>query len=146
MRSILFAAVAVGLAGPLAAQSSDSQAVGEVRTVVEGFHAALAAGDSASALAYLHPDVVIFEGGRAETLTQYRSGHLRGDMAFASATDRQVADHAVEVAGDQALYTATSRTTGNYRDRAVDSTGTETMVLVRTDAGWRIRHIHWSSR
>ena len=45
-----------------------------------------------------------------------------------------------------ALYTAETHTTGRWRDREIDSHGTESIVLVRTGEGWRIRHIHWSSR
>jgi hypothetical protein len=38
------------------------------------------------------------------------------------------------------------RTTGRFNDRAVDRLTAETMVLTRGTDGWRIRHIHWSSR
>lgn len=146
MRSLILTLTALATAAPLAGQATDAAREAEVRTVVEGFHAALESGDSTTALGYLHPDVVIYEGGHAETLAEYRSGHLGGDIAFAAATDRALTSSAVEVRGDQALYTSTSRTTGQYRDRTIDSRGTETMVLVRTPDGWRIRHIHWSSR
>ena len=40
----------------------------------------------------------------------------------------------------------TSRTTGTYRERAINSAGAELMVLSRTADGWNIRAIHWSSR
>ena len=146
MRPLLFTLMLAALVTPLAGQATDADRQGEVRALVRAFHSALESGDSAAALGYLHPDVVIFEGGHAETLAQYRSGHLRGDIAFASAIHREIVDAAAMVWGDQALYTSTSRTTGQYRGREIDSRGTETMVLVRTSEGWRIRHIHWSSR
>jgi hypothetical protein len=44
------------------------------------------------------------------------------------------------------IYTARTHTMGRIGDRDVDSNGVETMVLVHTPDGWRIRHIHWSSR
>lgn len=146
MRPVILAAAMLALATPVSARQSDSASVAEIRAVVSGFHAALEAGDSAAAIAQLHPDVSIHEGGQRETLAQYRSGHLRGDIAFASATNRAITESAVTVWGDEALYTSVSRTTGQYRGRDIDSTGTETMVLIRTSDGWRIRHIHWSSR
>ena len=146
MRSLILSLALAAFATPLAAQTAHAGGEGEVRAVVEGFHSALESGDSTAALGYLHPDVVIYEGGHAETLSQYRSGHLRGDIAFASATSREIVEAAVTVWGDQALYTGTSRTAGQYRGREIDSRGTETMVLVGTPEGWRIRHIHWSSR
>lgn len=130
-------------AGQLTAQTREHA---EILTAVHGFHRALAAGDSAAALQLLHTDVVIHETGRSETLSDYRGGHLRADIAFATATQRSITDETVEVWDDTALYTATSRTTGRWRDRDVDSTGAETILLVRTPDGWRIRHIHWSSR
>ena len=146
MRSLILSLALAAFATPLAAQTSHPGGEKEGRAVVEGFHSALESGDSTAALGYLHPDVVIYEGGHAETLAQYRAGHLRGDIAFASATNREVVEAAITVWGDRALYTSTSRTTGQYRGREIDSRGTETLVLVRTSEGWRIRHIHWSSR
>lgn len=138
------AIVLVFASAPLAAQApSDSAAVVDA---VHGFHQALAAGDSLAALGHLHADALIFESGHAETRAEYRSGHLRADIGFATATRREVTAEAVAVLGDAALYTGRSRTTGRVRDRDVDVQGTETIVLVRTSEGWRIRHIHWSSQ
>lgn len=134
-------------AAPAASQAAtDSARAAEVRAVVRGFHAALAAGDSTAALELLDPGVVIFESGHAESLTQYRSGHLRSDVAFARAVRREVTGESIAVWGDAALYTSEAHTTGEWRGRAIDSQGVETMVMVRTPEGWRIRHIHWSAR
>jgi ketosteroid isomerase-like protein len=141
----ILALAMVVIAVPVSARQTDSAQEAEVRAVVEGFHSALEAGDSTVAFAHMHPDVSIHEGGQAETLADYRSGHIRGDIAFASATNREITASAITVWGDQALYTSVSRTTGQYRGRDIDSRSTETMVLVRTPDGWRIRHIHWSS-
>ena len=146
MRSLILNMTLAALATPLAAQATHGDGEPAVLAAVDRFHSALEPGDSTAALGQLHPDVVIFEGGYGETLAQYRAGHLRGDIAFASATDREIIDAGVTVWGDQALYTSTSRTTGQYRGREIDSLGTETVVLVRSPDGWRIRHIHWSSR
>lgn len=146
MRSLIRSLALAALATPLAAQVAPGGGEADVRAAVESFHSALESADSTAALRQLHRDVVIYESGHAETFAQYRAGHLRGDIAFASATSREIVDAAVTVWGDQALYTSTSRTTGQYRGREIDSRGTETMVLVRTPEGWRIRHIHWSSR
>ena len=146
MRSLILVLTFGALASPLTSQATDAAREAEVRAVVENFHAALESGDSTAALGHLHPDVLIYEGGHAESLAEYRSGHLRGDIAFAAATDRRITDSSLAVWGDQALYTSSARTTGRYRGREIDSRGTETLVLVRTADGWRIRHIHWSSR
>ena len=125
---------------PLAAQPDPAD-------VVVAFHAALAAGDSAGAVALLDPAVVIFESGGAEqSVAEYAGHHLPADMAFSAATARTIEDQQVHVAGDMALVLTRSRTTGTFRDRPVDARGMETMVLRRTPAGWRIVHVHWSSR
>ncbi|CAN5720011.1 hypothetical protein BH23GEM11_BH23GEM11_05780 [soil metagenome] len=114
--------------------------------VVAAFHAALASGDSATAVELLHPDVVIFEQGAAEDLQEYRSHHLAADIRFASRTTRHVFAEEWLESGDLVLYTARSHTTGQVGEREIDSQGVETLVLVRTGDGWRIRHIHWSNR
>lgn len=139
--------VAILISGSsLAAQeATDSARQAEVRVVVQEFHGALAAGDSLAALALLHPDLVVYESGHAETLSEYRSEHLASDIAFAAATRREVRAESVTLWGDVALYTSEAHTTGTWRGRDIDGGGTESMVLVRTPEGWRIRHIHWSS-
>ncbi|HSJ33229.1 MAG TPA: nuclear transport factor 2 family protein [Longimicrobiales bacterium] len=129
-----------------AQEVSDETARADVRSVVESYARALASGDSLAALALLHEDVVIYEGGHAETREEYRSGHLRSDIAFASAVKRTVTADDVLLLGGAALYTSEYTAAGRFRDRDIDSHGTETMLLVRTADGWKIRHIHWSSR
>jgi len=141
--------VALGLLASLAAhlQAQDPlEPDAEVIAVAHAFTAALAAGDSLAALGLLHDEVRILEGGRMETKEQYRSGHLRADIGFASAPTvaRETLGEGVTVTGDVALYTRQYRTTGRYRDRDLDRTSSEALVLVRTPEGWRIRHVHWS--
>jgi ketosteroid isomerase-like protein len=117
-----------------------------VAAVVGRFHDALAAGDSAGALALLAPDVVILESGGAETRDQYRSHHLPADIAFARAVRSERSPVRVSVRGDVAWAHGTSATKGEYRGRPIDSAGAELVVLVRTAEGWRISALHWSSR
>ena len=121
----------------------DSVAVADA---VHQFHAALEAGDTAAALGALAADVRVLEGGGLETFEEYRSHHLPGDMAFAAAVARKAGPLSVTVAGDAAWVVSTSRTSGTFRDRQIDSMGVELMVLTREADGWRIRAIHWSSR
>lgn len=123
--------------------SADSAAA---LAAVTKFHTALAAGDSAGALAMLSNDVMILESGGVETREEYRSHHLPGDMAFARAIKSDRVVRRVTVRGDVAWVTGTSTTTGDYRGRAVNSAGAELVVLVRTPEGWRISAVHWSSR
>lgn len=117
-----------------------------IREVVEGFHAALAAGDSTAALDFLHPEAVIYEGGHAETLAEYRAGHLASDIEFGRAVTFTTLRSAVLPAPDLSLYLREYWMAGTFRGRSVDAAGVETMVLAPTPEGWKIRHIHWSSR
>jgi ketosteroid isomerase-like protein len=130
--------------GPLVAQEKpESPDQIAARTVARGFADALARADSLGALGMLADDAVILEGDHAESKQEYRSGHVRADVAFASAVKTETLSDAVTVTGDVALYTRRSRTTGRYRDRDIDRTSAEAMVLQRTPDGWRIRQIHW---
>ena len=118
----------------------------DVAAVVDAFHAALASGDSTAALALLASDVTILESGGVETREQYRDHHLAGDIAFARAVASRRSATAVRVRGDVAWATSTSVTEGEYRGRAINSSGAELTVLTREASGWRIRAVHWSSR
>ena len=130
---------AYAVAGPAAA--------GSPAAVVEAFHAALARGDGAAALALMEEDALIYEQGGAErSRAQYAAEHLTADAEFARSTQRVRGQQRVRMGGELAVVTSESRTTGRFRDREVNSAGVETMVLRRTRAGWRISHIHWSSR
>ncbi len=113
---------------------------------VEAYHKALQTGDTATVRKLLADDVLVAESGGLETREEYLSHHMPGDMAFASAVTRQPGEHHVTVQADVAWVMSTSRTTGTYRDRTIDSRGAELMVLARQDGHWRIRAIHWSSR
>lgn len=116
-------------------------------TTVDAFHAALKAGDTAAALTFLAPEVMIFEEGGAErSRDEYASHHLGSDAAYAAASEAVVLRRSGWADGDVAWITSEGRTTGQFNNRPVDRLTTETMVLKRHADGWRIHHIHWSSR
>lgn len=119
---------------------------GDVVAVVDAFHAALAAGDSATALSLLADDVVVLESGGTEDKDHYRSGHLAGDMRFAAAVPREREAVRVTVVGDVAWAWSTNRAQGRMGDREIDSNGAELVVLTHAAGTWMIRAIHWSSR
>jgi len=129
-----------------AAGSVAEEAAGAV-VAVDAFHAALKAGDTAAAVALMAPDVMIFEEGYAErSRDEYASHHLGSDAAFAAASESMVERRSGWADGDIAWITSEGRTTGQVNNRPVDRPTTETMVLKRHADGWRIHHIHWSSR
>ncbi len=93
----------------------------EVARVVDAFHSALTAGDSIAAFSLLAEDALILESGGLETLEEYRSHHLQGDIAFAQAVTRERRRVRVEVRGDVAWAVSTSITTGEFRSRQINS-------------------------
>jgi len=114
--------------------------------LVEAFHAALAAGDSVGVLALLAPDAVVLESGDLEARAEYAAHHLGADMAFVRAVPSTRVTTEVFQDGNAAWVASITTSKGTYRGREIASQGAELMVLSRTDAGWRVRAIHWSSR
>jgi ketosteroid isomerase-like protein len=131
---------------PVANREAAASDSADVAATVARFHQALAAGDSAAALALLSPHVVILESGGVEALADYRAHHLPADIEFARAVPSERAPLTVRVQGDVAWASGTSVTKGEFRGRPINSSGAELMVLERTAQGWRIAAIHWSSR
>lgn len=114
---------------------------------VAAFHEALASGDRDKALELLDPAVTIFESGGAElSRDEYASHHLGGDMEFSAATTHTIVQQNAGEAGDVGWVLTRSETRGIFRDREIDALGVETVLLRRDEHGWRIVHIHWSSR
>lgn len=115
--------------------------------VVEAFHGALGEGDAAAVADLLLDDAVIFEQGGAEaSKAEYVEVHLPGDIAYSQGMKDSVTSRRSDVQDGVAWVLTQGRTTGAYEGKPVDRLTTETMVLKRTGSGWRIAHIHWSSR
>lgn len=115
--------------------------------VVDAFEAAIVKGDEAAVKTLLAPDVLIYESGGQETSRdEYAAHHLKGDMAFLAASKREVLSRADGGDNEHAWVSTRSRITGRHRDKDVDILSTESMMLKHTLQGWRIVHIHWSSR
>ncbi len=145
---IMATALATSSSGAIAQHEGHAAMVDSsaVASVVTKYHEALTSGDSAAVLALLSEDAVILESGGVETRAEYRSHHLPGDIAFAKAVRSQRGSVLVRVRGDVAWASSTSTTQGEMNGRAINSSGAELMVLVRTPGGWKISAIHWSSR
>ena len=134
------------VSNPAPARIAD-EATRPVVAVVDAFHAALGSGDADAVLALLAEDVMILEEGGAErSREEYAGHHLPADMAFAAATEAEVTRRAAWIEGDTAWVLTEGRTSGQFNGRAIDRLTAETVILQRHADGWRIRHIHWSSR
>lgn len=117
------------------------------REAVEAFHAALASGDKAAAVALLSPEALIFESGYVErSRAEYASHHLDGDIAFSKTASRKVLAQGERIDGKTAIVWQESETKGTAKGKEIHVMGTETAVLEKTGDKWTIVHVHWSSR
>ncbi len=115
--------------------------------VVTQFSAALKDGDLTRAGALLAADVLILESGGAErSRDEYLSGHATHDAAFLKGAHVQVKQRTARAMGDLAWVATESELHATKAGKPITLQSSETMVLKRTAQGWRIAHIHWSSR
>lgn len=130
-----------------ATSATDSMADAEPAKVVERFQQALSSGDTATALSLLDENVRIFESGGIErSRGEYASHHLAADAGFLrGATIRQLSRNGDEV-GDLAWVGSESLITASDDGKPAELASSETMILKKENDGWRIVHIHWSSR
>lgn len=115
--------------------------------IAERFRQALAAGDTDAAVVLLDPDVQIFEQGNVErSRAEYAAHHLKSDASFLKNSTLALLSRSGNAVGDLAWVGSESRISAGSTGKAVDIVSTETLVLKKTTSGWRIVHIHWSSR
>lgn len=141
-RLLPFALFALGASAGTARAESPAQ----VAATVQQFHDALKRGDKPAALSFLTEDALIYESGSAESRSDYAAHHLAADIEFAAATTRKLTRSSVRCGADTCLVLQESSTEGNFKGKPVHVLGVETTVLLRQGEGWKIRHVHWSSR
>jgi uncharacterized protein (TIGR02246 family) len=120
----------------------------EPAAVVDAFGSAIAAGNIDAAAALLADDVLVLESGGAErSKAEYLAGHAAADAEFLKNAHVMRGQRTVRVVGDLAWVGTESMIHAAGADGLpLTLLSTETMVLQRAAAGWRIVHIHWSSR
>ena len=115
--------------------------------VVERFNTALSSEDLATVGSLLAPDDLILESGGAErSREEYLGHHAVSDAAFLKGAHRQLLRQRARVAGEFAWVGTESELHAQKDGKPLTVQSTETMVLKQTADGWRIVHIHWSSR
>ena len=115
--------------------------------VVERFGEALAAADFKTVEALLDADVLILETGGAErSREEYLAHHAISDAKFLQGTHSQLKHRRARIEGDLAWVGSESDLHASKDGKPIALLSTETMVLKKSGAGWRIVHIHWSSR
>ena len=129
-----------------AAAAMEAQADPAVK-VVEEFSTALQAADLGRAGALLAEDVLILENGGAErSKEEYLGGHAGHDAEFLKTAQIQLVHRTARREGGLAWVGTESELHASKDGKPMALLSTETMVLKNTPNGWRIVHIHWSSR
>lgn len=124
----------------------DAQAQPAV-AVVEQFSKALQAGDMAAVRTLLTDDVLVLESGGAERSREEYLGHHAGaDAAFLREAHVRVKRRVARAEGSIAWVGTESELHATKDGKPLPLLSTETMVLRKVGADWRIAHIHWSSR
>lgn len=130
-----------------AASANLSGDAAEAAAVVDAFHAALKAGDVGKAASLVADSALVFEAGGAErSKAEYVASHLPADAAFEASATETLTRRSGAASGDLAWVATEGRVQARLGQKVVDRVTTETMALSRTTAGWRIVHVHWSSR
>ncbi|MBD8524393.1 nuclear transport factor 2 family protein [Pseudomarimonas arenosa] len=125
----------------VAAEAEDAVAA------LERFSAALSADDLSAAGAELDPSVLILESGGAErTRDEYLGGHAKHDAEFLKAAHTTLQRRVAQASGDLVWVGSESEIHASRGDKMLMISSTETAVLRKTAQGWKIVHIHWSSR
>lgn len=114
---------------------------------VDRFFAALSAGNLDAAAAELDPDVIILESGGAEhSAAEYLGGHAKYDAEFLATAQQTLKRRTARASGGLAWVATESELQAQEGGKPLTIVSAETMVLRAMDAGWKIVHIHWSSR
>lgn len=134
-------------AAPQAASSVIPKSAQAVVAVVDAFSDALKRGDIARASGYLHPDLLVLESGGAErNRAEYLTEHAGADAEFLREATIVPLARRAEASGSLAWVASESRIEYPREGATKRVLSTETMVLRRGADGWKIVHIHWSSR
>ncbi len=135
--------IAIGSAAP-SAQSGDA----DVLAFFKAYDAAFNARDLQKLAVLYHPDVTIFEGtGVNRGWADYRDNHLGPELKMFQDLQWAHSNLVVHLLGPSAAY-VTADYTIKYKtaERAVDSGGIATHVLVKEQGQWKIRHSMTAAR
>jgi ketosteroid isomerase-like protein len=114
---------------------------------VDRFFAALATGDLERAGAELDPDLIVLESGGGEySAAEYLGGHAKHDAEFLEDAQLAPARRIARISGDLAWVASEAELHVQNDGEPATYATAETMVLRSTVDGWKIVHIHWSSR
>ena len=144
MKKLVLLFVAIMVTVPVAALGEQ---VADPAETVAAFHEALASENREQVLELLSPELVIFEdSGKEASRKEYASHHLGSDMKFSAGAKRKILDQSVNVGKDTSWVMTRYTVKGKSGSKRIQLESAETIVLEKTDNGWRIAHIHWSNK
>jgi ketosteroid isomerase-like protein len=124
--------------------------VAAIEKWLDGYDAAFIAKDLDKLATYYHPDVTIYEGGGIDNgWVDYRDTHLGPELKSFENLQFGHTDRKIHVLGDgrSAYVTSNYFIKAKMGERTLDSSGLETLVLIKAaDGTWKIRHTHTSAR
>lgn len=142
---ITSASAAMAFSGSAIADDSEA-----VNAVLEAYSQALSSEDVVSAEQWVLPEgeeFTIFEGsGRDVGWAEYRDHHLAPEFAAEHVTFHVYdwSDYSIQTDAGLAVATFDIRMEYEVRGEARERDAHGTAILVRTEAGWRIKHLHTS--
>ena len=148
MRRVLGTWIVAGaLAASTAAAASQSHDA-DVLAFFKAYDAAFNAKDLTKLAALYHPDVTIFEGsGINRGWADYRDNHLGPELKAFQDLHWAHSNIVIHTLGPSAVYvTADYAIKYKAGERAVDSGGIATHVLVKEGGQWKIRHSQTAAR
>ena len=139
----------IPLAASLCLLSQTPQPMPEqaVRAAVDAYHQAFERKDTAALEKLFHPDLLVFEGGGVDRGAKaYLEHHLGPELKELKSWTNTGMEIQVQVEGAMAYATCAFTYEAAFTNGKMSrGKATESLVLVKADGGWRIRHLHWSS-
>lgn len=128
-----------------ATQSPDATAA---EGVVNTFMADLASGQLDAARQLMTTDAIVMANGIVlGDRDGYFNGPAKGDIEALRNTQRELLHRSVKTGGDMGWVVSEKRVRHAGTDQGPrEIVVTETMLLAKTAGGWKISHIHWSTR
>ena len=122
-----------------------AESASSVAGTADKFDLAIKHGDTDAIRTILDDDVLIYEAGNVEgSFEEYASHHMSADIQFMSTMEKTILSRKLFENGDLAVVSTEYRMKGGYKGRFIDKTTMETLVLRKSETGWKIVHIHWS--
>jgi uncharacterized membrane protein len=119
----------------------------EVVAALQAYHDALTTGDVAAIEAHVLPDdgFMMIEGDHVNHgWSDYRDNHLKGELADLAKVRFRLSDYHVQTNGALAAASFVYNVLPKTGPEQNFGSGRGTAVLVKTDAGWKIRLLHTS--